>query len=187
MALATDLTRKGESIQIERSHPGDGQYDCIRLISKDNFDIEFNTNGSIHVFTLTTSHFGWEIVGQLGLLEVSKRLRHSTEKRERAFPDNKSNSYSWLSRALVDKAEFVVDDFESFFSLSDEQRGVFEDMEGNLRPNVLENSFVLLNKGNVLGVLLPGKGVVLTHRGERIRVESDCYMPVEEYHGDDQD
>lgn len=187
MALATDLTRKGEVLQIERSHPGDAQYDCIRLSSKNKYEIEFNANGNIHMFEPSTSHYGWEIVDELGLLEVSKRLRQSTEKFERAFPNHNSNSLSWLSRALLGKAEFPVDDFDSFFIVSDEQRKSIESIDMSLRSRDLENSFVLLNKGNVQGILLPWKGIVLKLSGEKIEVESDCYMPVEEYYGDDQD
>ena len=185
LSLIADMIRKGAMINVERTHPGGGQYDCIGLTTHRDFEVQFNVNGSIHLFKHTPSHLDWEAALQLGLLEVSRRLRNSEEERERAMPSRLSDSYSWLSRALIGKAELDVQDFESFFVLNDEQKAIYESHGEETNTRQLEHSFVLIVDGKPQAILLPGKGIVIKDNGEKIEIKSDCYMPVEEYFGEE--
>lgn len=185
LSLIVDMIRKGESFNVERTHPGGGQYDCIGIKSFGNIEVDFNVRGSIHIFKPGPSHIDWESVLSLGLLEVSRRIRRSAKSRERAMPSSISDSYSWLSRALVGKAQITVEDFESFFMVTDQQKAMFDTIGKSATSKEIENSFILFVEGKPQAMLLPWKGLVLTLAGEEIKIESDCYMPVENYYGDE--
>lgn len=185
LALATDLHRKGMSVEIERSKPGGEQYECIRISARERLEIEFNLKGSIRQFKPLTTSFTWDSALQMGLLEVSRRLRSEPSPRGRALPDPTSDSFSWLSRALIGKAEMEIDDFNSFFLLSDQQRQEVKLRAVGMSPRDIQNSFVLLKSGVIKGMLIPWKGTVITIDGGQIDIASDCYMPVEMYYGED--
>jgi hypothetical protein len=184
LSLIVDMIRKGELVEVERTHPGGGQYDCIGIKSHSGFEVEFNVRGSIHIFKPVPSHIGWESAFKLGLLEVSRRLRSNRSDQERAMPSLMSDSYSWLSRALMGKAEIEVQDFESFLLLTGQQRAQFKALEESLSAKEMEASFVLINDGELHTVFIPKKGLVFTSDGKKIEIESDCYMPVENYIGE---
>lgn len=131
------------------------------------------------------SHLDWEAAFQLGVLEVSRRLRNAEANQERAMPSHLSDSYSWLSRALIGKAEIDVQDFESFFVLNDDQKAIFDSLGGELNTRQFEDSFALIVDGKVQAILLPRKGIVIKADGEKLEIKSDCYMPVEQYYGDE--
>lgn len=185
LSLVADMIRKGESLEIERTHPGGGQYDCISIKSRRGIEIEFNIRGSIHIFKPQPMNPNWESVLKLGVLEVSRRIRKSVNPRERAMPDLVSDSFSWLSRALIGKAELTVHDFESFNVITDEQKAEFDALGEISSAKHLRNSFVLIIDGKPQAMLLPWKGLVLTLDGKEIKISSDCYMPVENYYGDE--
>lgn len=181
LSLIVDMIRKGELLQVERTHPGGGQYDCIGIKSPNRFEVEFNVRGSVHIFKPISSHIGWESTFKLGLLEVSRRLRSSGSAQERAMPSQISDSYSWLSRALMGRAQIAVEDFESFLILTEQQRAQFKYLEESVSAKEIEKSLVLINDGELHAVLIPQKGLVFTSDGEKIKIESDCCMPVENY------
>ncbi len=185
LSLIADMIRKGALINVERSHPGGGQYDCIGLKTHHDFEVQFNVNGSIHIFKPAPSHLDWEAAFQLGVLEVSRRLRNVEASQERAMPSHLSDSYSWLSRALIGNAEIDVQDFESFFILNDDQKAIFDSLGEESNARQFEDSFALIVDGKAQAILLPWKGIVIKADGEKLEIKSDCYMPVEQYYGDE--
>ena len=185
LSLIVDMIRKGALINVERTHPGGGQYDCIGLKTHHDFEVQFNVNGSIHIFKPAPSHLDWEAAFQLGVLEVSRRLRNAEANQERAMPSHLSDSFSWLSRALIGKAEIDVQDFESFFILNDDQKAIFDSLGEESNARQFEDSFALFVDGKVQAILLPRKGIVIKADGEKLEIKSDCYMPVEQYYGDE--
>lgn len=185
LLLATDMERKGHLLQVGRTFPCDGQYDCVSLKIFQNLDMEMNLNGSIFIHSKPEDRFDWESAIKLGILKTSRRLRGVEGKAERSGPSSDSNSYAWLSRALIGDGEIEVDNFLEVQNLSE---SAYSNLEQVFKDVTIRKSDWLLYKNNqISGLLVTNDSNVYDLSGQRFKITEDCNMPFEMYDGPDFD
>jgi hypothetical protein len=185
MLLATDMERKSRIVTLSRTFPGGGQYDCVRIKLFSGLDLELNLNGSIFIHSEPVSRFDWSSAIKLGVLKTSKRLRGAEGESERAGPSPTSNSYAWLSRALIGGAEIDIDDFIGLEHLSEVSQSQLMD-RFKLKP-IPKSIWVLYKKQQMCGLLDYGQAVAIDMNGNQTVIKEDSNMPYEMYDGPDLD
>ena len=183
MLLATDIERKSHSATVSRTFPGGGQYDCVRIKLYKHLDMEMNLNGSIFMHSDPVSRFDWSSAIKLGILKTSKRVRAMEGVSERAGPSANSNSYAWLSRALIGNAEIDVDDFISLQYLSEESQLQLEELFKH--KSISKSIWVLYKNQQVCGLLDYGRAIAIDLDGHQTIIKEDSNMPYEMYDGPD--
>jgi hypothetical protein len=104
---------------------------------------------------------------------------------ERAGPSANSNSYAWLSRALIGNAEIDVDDFVSLQHLSEESQLQLEEL---FKHKLISKSiWVLYKNQQVCGLLDYGQAIAIDLDGSQTIIREDSNMPYEMYDGPDLD
>jgi thermostable 8-oxoguanine DNA glycosylase len=185
MLLATDIERKSHAATVSRTFPGGGQYDCVRIRLFKGLDMELNLNGGIFVHSEFAGRFDWSSAIKLGILKTSKRLRGTEGESERAGPSASSNSYAWLSRALIGDAEIDVDDFIELEHLSAESKSQLEQrFKHELNPKSI---WVLYKAQQICGLLDFRRAIAIDLDGNQTIIKEDSHMPYEMYDGPDLD
>ena len=185
LLLATDMERKGHLLKVNRTFPCDGQYDCVRLKIFKGLDMEMNLNGSIFIHSKPEGRFDWGSAIKLGILNTSKRLRGVEDRVERSGPSSDSNSYAWLSRALIGDGEVEVDNFLEIQNLSESSHS---DLGQIFKDVTLKKSDWLLYKNNqISGLLATNNATLYNLSGQKFKIIEDCNMPFEMYDGPDLD
>jgi len=185
MLLATDIERKSHMTTVSRTFPGGGQYDCVRIQLYKQLDMEMNLNGSIFIHSEPLSRFDWSSAIKLGILKTSKRVRAMEGVSERAGPSANSNSYAWLSRALIGHAEIDVDDFISLQQLSGESQSQLE--ERFKHKSISKSIWILYKNQQMCGLLDYGQAIAIDLDGNQTIIKEDSNMPYEMYDGPDLD
>jgi hypothetical protein len=183
MLLATDIERKSHMATVSRTFPGGGQYDCVRIQLYKQLDMEMNLNGSIFIHSEPVVRFDWSSAIKLGVLKTSKRVRAMEGVSERAGPSANSNSYAWLSRALIGNAEIDVDNFVSLQHLSEESQSQLE--QRFKHKSISKSIWILYRNQQICGLLDYGRAIAIDLEGNQTIIKEDSNMPYEMYDGPD--
>jgi hypothetical protein len=168
---------------VSRTFPGGGQYDCVRIQLYKQLDMEMNLNGSIFIHSEPVVRFDWSSAIKLGVLKTSKRVRAMEGVSERAGPSANSNSYAWLSRALIGNAEIDVDNFVSLQHLSEESQSQLE--QRFKHKSISKSIWILYRNQQICGLLDYGRAIAIDLEGNQTIIKEDSNMPYEMYDGPD--